>query len=410
MFLCQSESIPGTRGSDDVQETQAFQNFFKDVQIDGPFERWEHWHRFDETDDGNCLRHDSIEYELPLGALGRVFGEASVRRSLDRAFHYRHQTTAADMEFQSNYATDSPLRVAVTGASGLVGSALTALLTTGGHEVIPLVRKPGNGNAAAALWDPEKGLLEPGKLEGIDAVVHLAGENIAEGRWTERKKEKILRSRVEGTRNLVRSLGQLNRRPGTFLSASAIGIYGDRGDELLDETSQLGSGFLADVCRQWEEAAEQAGSFDMRVVTARTGVVLSPAGGALAKMLPAFRLGAGGRLGSGEQFMSWISIDDAAAALIHMLLRSELSGPVNLVSPSPVRNKEFTRDLAQVLKRPAIMPLPALGAKLLFGQMAEEALLASARVLPGKLQGTEYQFRDQEVASTLKRLLGRAGS
>ena len=299
------------------------------------------------------------------------------------------------------------LVVAITGGSGLVGSALTARLATDGHRVIRLMRTVKDDQGLAAMWDPSKGLLEPAKVEGLDAVVHLAGENIAQGRWTRRKKERILKSRVEGTTNLVQSLGNLKHPPKTFLSASAIGIYGDRGDELLDEDSSTGSGFLADVCRQWEAAANRAAALGIRVALARTGVVLSPAGGALAKMLPAFRLGAGGKIGSGEQFMSWISIDDAAGALIHILMRPELMGPVNLVSPNPVTNIEFTEKLAGVLRRPAVMPMPAFGAKALFGQMAEEALLASTRVAPMRLDVSGFSFRDAHLGSTLTRSLAK---
>lgn len=309
------------------------------------------------------------------------------------------------MELHSGDSANELLSVAITGASGLVGSALTTLLTTSGHRVVRMVRTPRSSRGQVALWDPNKGLLEPAKMEGLDAVVHLAGESIAQGRWTRGKKERILSSRVEGTSNLIRSLSDLERPPRTFLSASAIGIYGDRGTELLDEESTTGAGFLADVCRQWEEAANQAAVLGMRVSMARSGVVLSPAGGALAKMLPAFRLGAGGKIGSGEQFMSWISIDDAAGALIHILKRPELAGPVNLVSPNPVTNREFTQVLAAVLKRPAFMPMPALGAKALFGQMAEDALLASTRVAPTQLDASGYSFRDAQLRPTLTRLL-----
>jgi uncharacterized protein (TIGR01777 family) len=380
---------------------------FADTQMEGPFRKWVHWHRFDSTEDGSCLLRDAIEYELPLGRLGKVLGQRYVSKSLERTFSYRHRTTADDMKLHQRYSESEPLRVAITGATGLVGSALTALLTTGGHQVVRLVRSTSDGRGSTAVWDPYKGLLEPDKLEDMDAVVHLAGESIANGRWTERRKERIRASRVEGTANLARSLMRLERPPRVFLCASAVGIYGDRGDELLDEKSSAGSGFLTDVCLQWEKAADLAAEGGMRVAKARTGVVLSPAAGALAKMLPAFRLGAGGRLGSGEQFMSWISIDDAAGALLHILMHPELEGPVNLVAPNPARNKEFTKVLAQVLGRPALVPMPALVAKALFGQMAEEALLASARVEPGGLAASGFVFRDPELRPALERLLGR---
>ncbi len=380
---------------------------FADIQVAGPFRSWEHWHRFEPTENGACLLRDTIQYELPLGRLGGALGQRYVSKSLERTFSYRHRTTADDMKLHQRYSENGSLRVAVTGATGLVGSALTALLTTGGHRVIRLVRSTSDGHGSTALWDPYKGLLEPEKLEDIDAVVHLAGEGIADGRWTERKKERIRASRVEGTANLVRSLMQLERPPQVFLCASAIGIYGDRGDELVDEGSSAGTGFLTDVCLQWENAADLAAEAGMRVAKARTGIVLSPAGGALAKMLPAFRLGAGGRLGSGEQFMSWISIDDAAAALLHILMHPELKGPVNLVAPNPARNKDFTKALAHVLERPALVPMPAFVAKAIFGQMAEEALLASTRVEPRELSGSGFVYRDPQLRPALERLLGR---
>lgn len=381
---------------------------FVDIQAKGPFKFWRHRHRFEEGTGSLSVLRDEIEYELPWGALGQAIGGRYVRRSLERTFEYRHQTTGADMELHERYADHPSLTVAITGAGGLIGSALTAMLTTGGHRVIKLVRSPTNGHGYGVLWDPSRGILEPEKLAGIDAVVHLAGESIAQGRWTERKKERILTSRVAGTSTLIRSLLDMENPPQTLISASAIGIYGDRGDEVLNEASATGTeGFLADVCRQWEEATRDAEAGGVRVVTARTGIVLSPAGGALAKMLPAFKLGAGGRLGSGEQYMSWISIDDAAGALLHMLMRPELRGPVNLVSPNPVRNLEFTRELGSVLRRPALIPMPAFAVRLLFGQMADEALLASTRVLPVQLEESEYRFRDPDLGPALRRLLGR---
>jgi hypothetical protein len=245
------------------------------------------------------------------------------------------------------------------------------------------------------------------RLEGVDAVVHLAGENIAAGRWTAARKEEIRRSRVEGTRRLSESLARLSRRPKVLVSASAIGFYGNRGDEILKEDSAPGSDFLAQVCRDWEAATDPASRAGIRVVHLRSGVILSPAGGALKKMLLPFKMGAGGRIGSGAQFMSWIAIDDTIGAIHHAIVTEPLQGPMNGVAPTPVRNAEFTRTLGRVLSRPAIAPMPAFAARLAFGEMANALLLASQRVMPTRLQASGYKFRYPELEGALRHLLGR---
>lgn len=295
--------------------------------------------------------------------------------------------------------------IAVSGSSGLVGSTLLPFLTTGGHRVTRLVRRPASGDEVA--WDIAQGVKDLSRLEGVDAVVHLAGENIAAARWTAARKEEIRRSRVEGTRRLCESLARLSRRPKALVSASAIGFYGNRGDEILREDSAPGSDFLAQVCREWEAATEPASRAGIRAVQLRFGMILSPAGGALKKMLLPFKLGAGGRIGSGRQFMSWIGIDDAVGAIHHAIVTESLQGPVNAVSPTPVTNTEYTRTLARVLSRPAIAPMPAFAARLAFGEMADALLLASQRVLPTRLQTTGYRFRYPELEGALRHLLGR---
>ncbi|MDH3255040.1 MAG: TIGR01777 family oxidoreductase, partial [Acidobacteriota bacterium] len=247
----------------------------------------------------------------------------------------------------------------------------------------------------------------PNKFPPCDAVVHLAGENIAGGRWTPARKERIAASRVDGTRNLIRSLGRLEEPPPILVCASAIGYYGSRGAEHLDEQSASGDGFLAATCREWEEAAGEAASLGMRVVTLRFGVVLSPAGGALAKMLPPFRAGAGGRIGDGRQFMSWVSIDDTLGAIYQALFDERLSGPVNVVSPRPATNHEFTRALGRALGRPTLLPLPKPALRAMFGEMADEMLLASTRVRPHRLQEAGFDFLDVDLDRTLDRLLGK---
>jgi uncharacterized protein (TIGR01777 family) len=244
-------------------------------------------------------------------------------------------------------------------------------------------------------------------LEGIGAVVHLAGESIAAGRWTPQRKDKIRRSRVEGTRRLCESLGQLTRRPKLLVSASAIGYYGNRGDEVLREDSPPGNDFLAQVCQEWEAATEPASQAGVRVVQLRFGMILSPGGGALKKMLLPFKLGAGGRIGSGAQFMSWIAVDDAVGAIDHAIRTESLQGPVNTVAPAPVTNANFTRTLARVLSRPALAPLPAFAARLAFGELADALLLSSQRVIPACLQASGYQFRYPELEAALRHLLDR---
>ena len=296
------------------------------------------------------------------------------------------------------------MKILVTGATGLVGSAVVPFLAGGGHEVACLGRSaPGAGDIR---WDPDAGVLEASALEGFDGVVHLAGENIASGRWNAAKKRRIKESRVRGTRLLAETLAGLERPPRVLVSASAVGFYGDRGDEELTEESPAGSGFLSDVCREWEAATEAAEGKGIRVVHSRLGVVLSRDGGALGKMLTPFRLGAGGIVGNGRQYMSWITLDDTAAALGHLLATETASGPVNVVAPVPVTNREFTSTLGRVLRRPTVFPLPGFVARVVFGEMADALLLASTRVKPVNLPGSGYVFRHGSLEEGLRHVLG----
>ncbi len=296
------------------------------------------------------------------------------------------------------------MKILVTGATGLVGSALVPFLAAGGHEVVRLGRSaPGAGDIR---WDPEAGVLAPEALEGLDGVVHLAGENVSSGRWTEARKRRIKESRVNGTRLLAETLAGLERPPRVLVSASAVGFYGDRGDEELIEGSAAGSGFLSEVCREWEAATEAAEGKGIRVAHARLGVVLGKDGGALAKMLTPFRLGAGGVLGNGRQYMSWITLDDTVAAIGHLLGAEAASGPVNVVAPAPVTNREFTRTLGRVLRRPTLFPMPGFAARLAFGEMADALLLASTRVKPAGLTAAGYAFRHGSLEEGLRHVLG----
>jgi uncharacterized protein (TIGR01777 family) len=299
------------------------------------------------------------------------------------------------------------MKVLVTGSTGLVGSALVPLLTSQGHEVVRLTRTPNGSGTVDVTWDPERGVIDAGRLEGLDAVIHLAGENIASRRWSDEQKSRIRDSRVQGTRLLATTLAGLTRRPRVFVAASAIGYYGDRGESVLTETSAGGSGFLAGVCRQWEAATEPAAGAGIRVVNLRFGVILSARGGALGQMLTPFRLGLGGRIGTGRQWMSWIAIDDAIGATAHALATDSVRGPVNGVAPNPVTNRDFTKTLGRVLGRPTVFPMPAFAARLAFGEMADELLLSSARVEPRVLLESRYKFRDGELEGALRHVLGR---
>lgn len=379
---------------------------FSDRQVEGPFRSWCHRHRFEPLGPSACQLEDDIAYALPLGRLGRIMGDVGVQKKLDRMFTYRHAVAKADIEAHAGRREAKPMHVAVSGSSGLVGSSLVPFLTTGGHRVTRLVRG-GAAGSDEATWDPHRGVGDPSRLDRVDAVVHLAGANIAAGRWTAARKAEIRRSRVEGTRRLCESLAHAAAPPKVLVSASAVGYYGDRGAEALTEASEAGSGFLPEVCREWEAAAEPASRAGIRVIHLRFGMILSPAGGALRKMLLPFRVGLGGRIGQGGQFMSWIALDDVLGAIYHALCTDSLHGPVNAVAPSPVRNAEFIRTLAGVLRRPALVPLPAFAARLLLGEMADELLLASARVMPARLQASGYRFRFPELEGALRHLLGR---
>jgi hypothetical protein len=379
---------------------------FRDVQVSGPFAHWVHTHRFEPDGPSACYLEDHIEYALPLGAVGRLGGGALVRQKLERMFTYRHRVTSDDIAAHSRY-TGTPMKILVSGASGLIGAALASFLTTGGHSVTRLVRSQPRADTAEILWDAKHGVDDVARLEGFDAIVHLAGENIV-GRWTEEKRARIRDSRVAGTKTLCDALARLSSPPRMLISASAIGYYGSRGDEVLTEESAAGLGFLPEVCRAWEEATLPAVQKGIRVVTARIGVVLSPSGGALAKMLLPFRLGLGGMVGAGTQYMSWVTLDDTIGVIHHALITDTVRGPLNVTAPQPVMNSEFTATLGRVLGRPTFLPLPATVARLALGEMADELLLSSARVMPQKLLDTRYPFRQPELEGALRHVLGKA--
>ncbi|MBC8353127.1 MAG: TIGR01777 family protein [Planctomycetes bacterium] len=378
---------------------------FRDTQRSGPFASWEHLHKFESDSSGQGTLEDHIEYRLPGGPVGSLLGSSFVRGKIQRLFDYRHNTTHADLAAHSKHQGIGPMQIAITGSSGLVGSALVPFLTTGGHSVTRLVRR--EAAEGEVTWDPQAGSFDASPLDGIDAVVHLAGENIAASRWNPRVKQRMRDSRVVATRTLCEGLAKMSAPPKALICASAIGFYGDRGEEFLDEKAHPGSSFLAELVQNWEAATQPAAEAGIRVVNLRYGVILSPKDGALSKMLMPFKLGGGGRVGSGNQYWSWISIDDAAGAVLHAIMTDELSGPVNAVAPNPVTNLEFTKTLGRVLRRPTIIPMPAFAARLALGEMADELLLASSHVDATKLIRSGYEFRQPTLEEALRHLLGR---
>jgi uncharacterized protein (TIGR01777 family) len=302
-----------------------------------------------------------------------------------------------------------PMRILISGSSGLVGSAVVDFLSAQGHQITRLVRREARHSAEMA-WDPDGPPLEASRLEPFEAIIHLAGESLSDGRWNAAKKARIRQSRVQGTQQLCRSLAATRERPKVLVSASAIGFYGNRGEELLDENSPAGTGFLAEVCREWEAATAPAAEAGVRVVRLRLGMVLSPRGGALARLLPIFRLGLGGRLGTGRQHVSWITLDDLVRVVDCVARDERFAGPVNAVAPHPVSNREFTRALGRALGRPAFFAVPALALRAVAGEMADELLLAGAQVVPRRLVDAGFTFHDAELRPALARMLaGGAG-
>lgn len=372
---------------------------FKDEQLRGPFAHWLHTHRFSAGEGGQgaagSVLEDRIDLALPGPRWAARWGERSVRSRLARQFRFRHAVTRRDLE-RHHAAGLERWCVGISGSSGLVGSALTAFLAAGGHEVRAIRRSGHRGTE-----------FELGAIEGVDALVHLAGENVGAGRWTAARRARIRESRVEGTRQIATAVAALPRPPRVLVVASAIGFYGDRGDEWLDEGSGRGSGFLAETCEAWERASAPAEAAGVRVVRLRIGVVLTPSGGALARMLLPFRLGLGGRMGSGRQFMSWVSLEDLIGVIHRSLFDDRLLGSVNAVAPEPVTQADFCRTLADVLRRPARFPVPAWVIRRALGEMGQELLLASARVRPRRLEQIEFPFAHQRVETALRSCLGR---
>ncbi|MCP3138764.1 TIGR01777 family oxidoreductase [Pyxidicoccus xibeiensis] len=382
-------------------------SLFQDAQVSGPFSKWVHTHRmWPEPASDSSILEDEIEYVLPVGPLGSAFGNGFTRKKLSRMFAYRHRVTREDLRRHAAFAGQGPLTVAVTGASGLVGSSLTPFLTTGGHRVKRLVRGKADAARGEVAWSPDKGHVDTAALEGVDAVVHLAGANVAGQRWTPAYKDSILKSRTDGTRTLCEALARMERKPKVLVCAVGSGFYGDRGDEPLTEESPPGTGFLADVCRAWEASTAPAEAAGIRVVHLRIGPVLDAREGALAKMLPAFKAGGGGPVGSGRQWFSWVSLEDVLG-LIHFSLFTEAArGPINTVAPGTVRQVDFARTLGKVLRRPSFFPVPAPVIRTLFGEMGQETVLVGARVHPTGAERLGYSFLLPDLEDALRFTLG----
>lgn len=374
---------------------------FCDLQISGPFKSWRHDHIFSDTAEGGGALEERIQYEAPGCMAGRIIGEPLLSFQLERLFRFRHQQTKLDVT-RPWFQRAEGQRIAVTGASGAIGSGLCSLLETLGCEVIRLTRRRGD----ALCWDPSSGAFPFDRLEGLDAFIHLAGAPIAR-RWSGRIKREIRNSRVDGTRFVVGSLARLKSPPSAFVCSSAIGFYGLNADDPVDEESANGGGFLAGVCCEWEQAAKAASKWAARTVLVRTGVVLDPQAGALAKLLTPFRLGLGGPVGGGKQMMSWIGRDDLLDVYAYAAVDKELSGAVNAVAPEPVDNAGFSTALGKAVGRPAMIPAPAVALRLAFGEMANETVLASQNVVPRKLKEHNFPFRHPDLEDCLRFYLGR---
>lgn len=378
---------------------------FIDEQTTGPFAKWVHTHQFLPDTTKTSYLQDRVEYEPPFGLLGKLLVGGFIAKQVDRTFKFRHGRTQNDLKRGDAYSPRQPLKIAVSGASGMVGTELVGFLSCLGHEVKCLVRhKAGEGEIH---WDLSTGEIDKAGLEGLDAVIHLAGENIGAGRWSETRKRAIRESRVQGTKLLAETLAALKNPPKSFVVSSAIGFYGDRGEETLTEQSPAGKGFLTEVCQAWEEACEPARQAGIRVVNIRTGIVLSAKGGALPKMVLPMLIGAGGVIGSGRQWMSWIAMEDLIGIFHYAIHQQNLAGPVNATAPGSVTNAGFTKVLGKVLRRPTLAPLPGFVVKILFGEMGEALLLEGQQVKPARLTESGFEFFYPDLESALRWELGR---
>ncbi len=371
---------------------------FCDEQVTGPFRSWKHYHQFIAEPDNSCRMRDEIHFELPYGiGLGKSF----VTRELARLFEYRHMILKNDLGLHARFKDAPRKTILVSGSSGFIGSALCAFLSTAGHNLIRLVRRPAKDSTERS-WSPESQTLDPSVFDGVDVLIHLGGESLVGHRWTAEYKRRIVESRTKSSALLCKTIAQLPRKPEAVIMASAIGYYGDTGETLVDERSPGGAGFLANTCKAWEASAQENLHEVTRLVHIRIGTVLNAAGGALKQMLPIFKLGAGGVLGSRRQWMSWIALQDLLGIFEHAIYTSSMRGAFNAVAPEPVTNREFTKTLGRVLHRPTIAPTPAVVLRLMFGEMADAVLLASSRVSPRALVDSGYTYTLPNLEAALR--------
>lgn len=378
---------------------------FKDIQHRGPFTKFSHTHSFSNIESG-CRLDDHIHYSLPGQALLPPFVATQVRKKLQRSFEYRQHVLYEDILLHQKYS-QKPLSILISGASGTLGQTLVPMLTTGGHKVYTLVRRKPDAAKQEIYWNPAKREIDTDNLPHVDAVIHLAGEYIGLSRWSEDKKRRVLESRVQGTELLAETIAALPTPPEVFLSASAVGYYGDREGTLLTEEASPGTGFISNVCAKWEKAVLPATKKNIRTICMRLGVGLTPKGGALDRLISTSPLAYIRYFGSGNQYISWMSIDDMAAAMLHCLATPTLSGAVNIAAPSPVTNRELIEILSRVTARPRVHPLPAILLTTVFGQMASEIMLSSCRVSCDKLLDSGFRLRHENLESTLRKILGK---
>ena len=349
---------------------------------------------------------DDVDYRLPFGPLGRLFGSKMVRKRLNRMFHARELRLIRAVARHGEFSHLPRKRILVAGSSGLIGTQLVAFLDTGGHDVWRLVRREIKDGEKEIRWDPANGEIESSTIEGFDIVIHLGGAGIGDKRWSKKRKALIVDSRRTSTTLLAETLGKLQDKPDVFIVASAIGFYGDRGDEILNEDSPQGEGFLTDTVVAWESYAQSARDAGIRVVNIRNGIVLSATGGALQRMLLPWKMGGGGPIGNGKQWMSWISMDDEIYAIHHLAMSENSEGVYNLTAPNPARQKAFAKTLGRVLWRPAFAPIPKISMRILFGELAAPLLFEGQHVLPMRLKEMGYRFEHEELESALRDCLG----
>lgn len=378
---------------------------FRDIQHRGPFARFEHTHRFiDHGAEAELI--DTIEFALPGQHWLPSWFTGQVLASLRQIFTYREHVLREDLLLHQRYSA-TPLNILISGASGVLGRVLVPLLTTGGHRVWTLVRRPARPGSREIFWDPVNGLLDLDPLPPLDGVIHLAGEYIGLGRWTAEKKQRVVQSRTRGTHLLADTIARLAIKPRAFLSASAVGYYGDCGDRLIDERASAGHDFISAVCSAWEEATAPARQAGIRTVLLRLGIGLTPRGGALQRLLKSHPFFIFRQFGGGDQYISWMSIDDMVAAMLHCLVTPGLEGPVNIAAPQPVTNRELLATLARAAGSRQLFTVPPSLLRLLYGQMADEIVLSGCRVTPEKLETSGFRFRHPDLASALRPLLGR---